>query len=255
MQKSHMAVEPSLIANGQPSVVIEPSKCSFYDPPVSAQPLCAFHPASGYSWSNTSLSYSTPAPLEVVPLVSMQLARPLPSSSAKKPRLLDGLDGINYISKSIAIVDVSRCADYCKWNSLSVHNYVALGARFTFVRRIWPCTFAPFLARTVAESTEARDQSILPASPSLSKRTWCSFCQTPARCHSPSLRQQVMPLPQPSSGGSIFHWIPDLSTNTIPVSVARSGTRGRPPLAFTGLGGNKGAMTSHNSSGKIRRCM
>jgi hypothetical protein len=152
-------------------------------------------------------------------------------------------------------VDVSRCADYCERNSLSVHNYVALGASFSFVRRIWPCTFAPFLARIAAESTAARDQSILPESPSLSKRTSCSFCQTPARCHSPSLRQQVTPLTQPSSGGSIFHWIPDLSTNTIPVSVARSGTRGRPPLALTGSGGNKASMTSHNSSGTIRRCM
>jgi hypothetical protein len=47
------------------------------------------------------------------------------------------------------------------------------------------------LARTLIESTLARDQSIPPSQPSWSNTTWCSRCHTPARCQSRSRRQQV----------------------------------------------------------------
>ncbi len=203
MQESFVNVEPSLIANSQSAVVVEPSQGTLNHPPVLAQPLSALHTSSGYSRSDAPLSECFSTPCKVVPFISMQLGRPFPSTSAKLPSLLDGLDSINHISESVGVVDVGGCTDYGEGNSLPVDHKMALRARFSFIRRIRAGCIAPFLARTVAESTAARDQSILPASPNLSKRTWCNFSHTPASCQSRSLRQHVMPLPQPISGGSI----------------------------------------------------
>jgi hypothetical protein len=58
-----------------------------------------------------------------------------------------------------------------------------------------------------------------------------------------------MPLPQPISAGRYSQGIPVFSTNRIPVSAARSDTRGRPPFGFGGSGGISGAIRAHNASG------
>ncbi len=78
---------------------------------------------------------------------------------------------------------------------------------------------------------------------------WWSRSQTPAACQSRRRRQQVTPEPQPISWGSISQGMPDFSTKMMPVSAARSGTRGRPPLGLGGSGGNRGSTIAHNSSG------
>src|SRR5690242_9112873 len=106
------------------------------------------------------------------------------------------------------------------------------------------------LARTLTLSTAARDQSSRSCWASRSSTTRCSCCHTPACCHSRSRRQHVTPEPHPSSWGSSFQLIPLLSTNTIPASAARSGTRGRPVrprLTRTGRG-IRGCTSSHSSS-------
>jgi hypothetical protein len=75
-----------------------------------------------------------------------------------------------------------------------------------------------------------------------------SRSQTPSACQSRNRRQQVMPDPQPSSGGSISQGMPLLRTKTIPVRQARSGTLGRPPLGFGFSFGSSGSTIVHNSS-------
>src|SRR5690606_12068172 len=83
-----------------------------------------------------------------------------------------------------------------------------------------------------------------------SSTTRCKRGHTPASCHCRSRRQQVTPDLHPSSWGRSFQMIPLLSTNTIPASAARSGTRGRPVrprLVLRGFGSN-GSTSSHSSS-------
>ncbi len=108
--------------------------------------------------------------------------------------------------------------------------------------------FAP-LDRTLIESTLARLQSIWCALSNRANRIWCKRSQTPAPCQSRNRRQQVMPLPQPISRGSISQGMPLLSTNRIPVKAARSSTGGRPrlpgPDRWTG---NSGAMIARRAS-------
>jgi hypothetical protein len=125
---------------------------------------------------------------------------------------------------------------------------MALAARFATIRRIRPGFLAPLLAGAKALSTLARLQSILSASPKRSNSAWCRRVHTPAFCQSRRRRQQVTPLPQPSSWGSISQGMPLLSTKRMPVKAARSGTRGRPPFGLGGSGGNSGAMLSHRAS-------
>jgi excisionase family DNA binding protein len=84
------------------------------------------------------------------------------------------------------------------------------------------------------------------------RSAWAAeYCGSPhavLACHSSKRRQQVMALPQPISWGSISHGMPDLSTNRMPVSAARSGTRGRPPLGLGGSSGSSGSIVSQSSS-------
>ncbi len=131
---------------------------------------------------------------------------------------------------------------------MGVDHKMALRARFAAIRRIRPGLSAPFLAGMLALSRLALDQSILSASPSRSSSTRCSLSHTAASCQSRSLLQQVMPLPQPISAGSISQGMPLLRTKIIPDRAALSGTLGLPPLGFGGCGGNKGSMISHSSS-------
>jgi hypothetical protein len=91
-------------------------------------------------------------------------------------------------------------------------------------------------------------QSIVSASPSLSSRISQTFSHTPARCQSRSRRQQVIPQPHPSSWGKYSQGQPVRATNRMPVSAARSGTRGRPPLGLGLCGGSKDSISNHNSS-------
>jgi hypothetical protein len=108
--------------------------------------------------------------------------------------------------------------------------------------------FTP-LAGTVSESRLARDQSILSASPRRLSNALCSLRHTPFFCHSRNLRQQVTPLPQPISWGSISQGRPLRSTKMSPARAARPGPRGRPPFGLGGSAGNSGSTISHSSSG------
>ncbi len=248
MEKSLVNVQPTLITDNQPLELVEPGERALYNPPVPAQPFTTFYATPSYPRSNAPRLQSSSASRVIVPLISMQLARPLPSSSAQHSPLLYGLDSVHYISESVGVVHVSRSADYRERYSSGFDHNMALRRRFALICGVRPCTLPPFLAATVALSTEARDQSILPASPSLSSSTWCRRSHTPASCQSLRRRQQVEPLPQPISGGRYDHGKPVLSTNIMPVSAARLDTRGRPPFGLGGSGGKSGSITSHSSS-------
>lgn len=99
-----------------------------------------------------------------------------------------------------------------------------------------------------APSTQARLQSIRPASRNRRKNSRCKRSHTPAFCQSRSLRQHVTPEPHPICGGSIPHAMPERRTNKMPLSAARFGTAGRPPFGFGGVGGSSGSMIDHSSS-------
>ena len=130
-----------------------------------------------------------------------------------------------------------------------VDEEVVLGARAAPVDRARTRFGAPFFACTWLESTIALDHSISPAARKRVSSSVCSLSHTPACCHSSRRRQHVHPDPYPSSGGRCIHGIPVCSTNRIPESASRSGSRRRPGYRERrSIFGNSGSTSSHNSS-------
>ena len=169
--------------------------------------------------------------------------------SRSASRTLNRLDRVQKLLENHRIVDIGGGADHTDRDARPLdHNNMALRARLSLICRIRSGSLSPLLAGTLAESREARFQSICFASPRRSKRTRCSFSHTPASCHSRKRRQQVTPLPQPISWDSISQGMPLFSTKTMPVRAARSSIRGLPPSGLGGSSGNSGSTISQSSS-------
>jgi hypothetical protein len=258
-----MNVISPLITNSQTPEAVEPGQRTLYHPSVATQPLfdtfscqlCLdrFGLSPLGSAGDASLDplapQVVPTPLAVISFVSMQLVGSL-ARSASTPFDLDRLDTLKDRLKHHVVVDIGSGEPDGKGYAYSVDHNMALRARFALIRRVGSGRLAPLFAATVDESIEARDQSMVPASPSLSSSAWCTPCHTPPSCQSRRRRQHVIPLPQPISWGSISQGIPVLSTKMMPVSAARLDMRGRPPLGLgpNGSGGRSGSITSHSSS-------
>ena len=136
-----------------------------------------------------------------------------------------------------------------QWNALGIGAKMMFAARFAAVGRVWPRLKPPKTARTLLESTTARDQSIWSATWSRRNNSRWSFSHTPAFCQSRSRRQQVMPLPQSSSNGRSRQAMPVLSTKRMPVSAARSEMGLRPGNLLRRVRvGSKGWTIVHNES-------
>ena len=240
-----MDLSQPLIPDLQTPIPVEPTMCAFHYPAMSPQLLARFYTLARYSWRDSSFAQFAPLLARVIRLVGMQLSGPLARAAS---RSLDRADRINSLLKHFDVVNVGSRQSYRERDALGFDHNMALRALFAAIRRILPSFRAPFCAGTAEESSEARDQSMRSASPSLSSSIWCSFFHTPASCHCLSLRQQVIPEPQPISGGRYSQGNPVESTNRMPRSTSRFGMRGRPPLGRGGSGGNKGSMTAHSSS-------
>ena len=239
-------VGSSLVADEEAAETGEPGEGSLDHPAVPAEALAGVEAASGDAGDDAALVTGPAAAWKIVGLVSVQLAR---SSAGPTPALADRRHRVEHRLQHSAVVDVGRGQDNGEGNAAGIDEQVALAARPAAIGRVRAGAFAPLFAGTLAASSEHRRQSIALARPSRSSRTRCSRAQTPACCQSRTRRQQVMPEPQPISRGSISQGRPDRSTNRMPVSTARSGSRGRPPFGRGGGGGNKGSSSAHKASG------
>ncbi len=239
-----MNVRAPLIPNLQTSKTSQPRQGSFDHPPMSPEPFARFDAPAGNPREDPALAQGLTQTREVVGFVGVQFSRPstrMSDLSANGPDCIDGR------GQQAHVMHICRRLDYRQRDALSIDHNMALRARFAAVHRVRPGVFAPPGAGTLAESSEARSQSIWPAALSRLSNSWCNRSQTPAFCQSRKRRQQVMPEPQPISWGSISQGMPLLSTNKMPVSAARLSTRGRPPFGFSGSGGSKGSIIAHSS--------
>jgi hypothetical protein len=242
----------ALITNPKPAELGPPSMGPFHHPTMSSKALFRLDPLARDAGADATFPARTAAPGIVVAFVGMQLVR---TESGPTSGSGNGRNAIQQIVQNFGVMNVGGRQEHGQRNALSIDEKMVFRARFAFVRRVRAGFFAPFFAATVAESTAARLQSISPARPNFSKNTQCRRRQTPASCHSLSRRQQVIPLPQPISLGSISQGMPLRRTNRMPVRAARSDTRGRPPFGFGFSGGNKGATCSHSLSSSMGRIL
>ncbi len=243
-----MQISPPLIADRQPAEAIEPGEGPFHHPAMATQPLVRVDAASGNPWLDAPLPTGSTTARIIVPFVRMQLGRASPRATPSAVRGVDRRDGVERRLQQLRVMDVSGREDHGEGDASGIDHKMALRARFAPVRRIRAGRFAPPFAATLAESSDARDQSSFSASARRWSRVWWRRSQTPAYCQSRSRRQQVIPLPHPSSCGNSSQLIPLLSTNKMPVNTARSLMRGRPPRGFGRSAGRSGSTTAHSSS-------
>lgn len=243
-----MDVRTALVADLQPSEAVQPRVRALDDPAMTAEPLLRLNPLAGDPRRDPSLAQHRLVLPRLVPLIRVQLGRAFAWTSS---RPFDGFDGIHGLLKHRGVVDVGRCQLDRERDSLFIDNKMPLRSLFAAIRWILPGFFAPLGEGTVEASIAALVQSMRSASPSRSKKNLWRWSQTPAFCQSRRRRQHVIPEPQPICGGSISQGMPVMSTNKMPVSTARSGIGGRPPLGRGFRGGSNGSMAVHNSSETI----
>ena len=243
-----MKIGPPLIADRQSTKTREPGQRSLDHPAMPSEPLARVDAAAGDAREDAALAAGGTTTWIIVSLVGVQLGRAAARPTPPSPRLTDRRNGIQGHFQHPRVMDVGRREPHRERDAVGIDHQMALRARFATIRRIRAGRFAPLLAGTLAESSAARDQSSLSASASRCSRVWWRRSHTPTCCQSRSRRQQVIPLPHPSSCGSISQVIPLLSTNKMPVNTARSLTRGRPPLGLGRSWGSSGSTTAHSSS-------
>lgn len=240
-----MDIGATFVADGQPPEAIEPGQGAFHHPAMATQALAGVDALPGNADPDVPLGECAATARNVVGLVGMQLVR---AFAAVAVGLRDGGNGIKHLLKDRRLVLVGWGRELGQRPPAPFGQNMPFGARFAAVSGVGTDEVAPLLAGMLAQSSEARLQSIWPTAPSRSSKVRCSASQTPASCQSRSRRQQVIPEPHPISWGSSSQGMPLLSTKMMPVKQARSGTRGRPPWGLGGSGGSSGATIAHNSS-------
>jgi hypothetical protein len=246
-----MQISPSLVAHRESSEAIEPGQRPLDDPPVPSEAFARVDAATGDPREDATRTAGGTTAREVVAFVRMQLVRAMAWPTSCTARLADRRDRVQGGFQPPRVMHVGRRERHGEGDPLAVDHQMALRPRFcpfAAIRRIRPGVLAPLLAATLAESSDARDQSSLSASARRWSNSWCRRSHTPVSCQSRRRRQHVIPLPHPISCGSSFQPMPLLSTKMIPVSAARSETRGRPPLGLGASGGSSGSTTAHRSS-------
>lgn len=240
-----MDIGSFLITDSQPAGLMEPTDCSLHHPAVFAKSAAVGRPAFGDDRFNSPHPKENAVHQRVIGPVRQQFLR-----FRKWPAGL-AFDGWNRLHQSHHlgdIVPVGPRESNGKRNAARIRDDMVFGAFLAPVRGVGACFGPPKTARKEPLSTTALEKSILSAERRRSRSRLCTLLHTPASCQSRSLRQHVIPDPQPISWGRYSHGIPVLSTNKIPVKTSRFGTGGRPPLGLGGGFGSSGSINSHSSS-------
>jgi hypothetical protein len=239
-------VGAAFVTNAQAAELVQPTQRAFDHPASFTQTTAVRGAATGQLVGDAALLQPAMVSRTAVGTIALYRNGSLPRATDFAPH---GGNGRYEWLQLAAVMHVSCRQLDAQRQSLGLGANMMLAARFAAIRRVGSRLTPPKTARTLLESTTARDQSIRSVACKRRSSSWWSFCQTPAFCQSRKRRQQVMPLPHPNSCGRSCHAMPLLSTNKIPVNAARSGTRGRPAnLARRFFFGSSGWMIAHNES-------
>ncbi len=235
------------VSNSQTTKPMQPSDGALHDPAGLAQAATVRGPAPCDLGLDTQGQERRTMRVGIISAVSLHQ---LGLSPWGAPLASNGRDGLNQGQQLGHVVAIGFGQNDRERNALRVGKEVMLRAGTTAIGWVRSGFFPAPRARMEELSATAREKSMRSAWRSFDSSTWCRRFHTPVRCQALSRRQQVTPEPQPISRGNIFQGMPERSTNTIPVSAARSPTRGRPrPLLGRFLRrGSNGSIILHNSS-------
>jgi hypothetical protein len=150
---------------------------------VKQMPEAGAPAETGDAWGDTALSQRTPQGSGIARLVAVQLGWTLPRTSWSSPRADDRrycIDEGGQLGRAVAIGGGTPDGE---GDAMAIDDHVVLGPRLAAVDRIRTRLLAPCLARTLSESTLARDQSMVTWSPSQFKSRSRNFSDTPLPAH------------------------------------------------------------------------
>ena len=238
----------SFVADSEAAKPMQPGDGAFHDPAGFSQAATVFGIASGNLRLNAARLEGCSMRVRIVAAIGLDEV----GFALRTPRFArDRGNGLDQRQQLRDVVAVGFGQNDRERNAFRVSEDVVLGAGTTAIGWVRSRFFPAPRARIEELSATAREKSIRSAPRRFDSSTWCNRSHTLARCHASSRRQQVLPDPQPISLGSICHGIPERSTNTIPVSAARSETPCDRPgfLLRRRLGrGRSGSIMFHNSS-------
>lgn len=243
-------VVTAFVAGAKASELMQPRERAFDDPTKEAQTAAVSRMAFAEHRFDASFAEFLPMRLGVITPVALNF---LGAATRPAPFPTDRRDRVDQRQQLGEIVSMRAAQQAGQRDAAGIGDQMVLAAAFAAIRGIRSGLRPPKTARTDAESTTARDQSISSAACKRASRICRTRSHTPAASQSRSRRQQVMPLPQPISCGRSSQAMPVLSTNRIPVRARRCpigflpGYRNRRGFG----GGSTGSMTSHNASSKI----
>src|SRR6266550_7498986 len=155
-----------IITQFQMTILMQPTLCTFDDPAVNVQATAVRRVALGQQRARTSGPELPSVRLGIVAAISLHPIKPM----TRTPTFAsDARHRVHQRQQLGHIVAVGLREDERHDRaSVAVHEQVVFGAALAPIDRIWACFFPPCSARIDAESTTARDQSILSAALSLS---------------------------------------------------------------------------------------
>lgn len=233
----------------QSAIIAEPAERAFDDVASLAQATAMFALAptvGSQKRSNAPLNHLVNEPADPIRSVPLQYLGFASWSSASSSH---GGNLIEQRQSALGVGLIGRPGFNRQRHSPGIGDYVPFAPFFRAVGGIGAGVSPPKTARTDALSTTARESRSEPRFPKRRNSRRCNSGQTFAWVHCRSRRQQVTPLPQPISAGSMFQGKPLLRMKIIPIRQARSETAGRPPLADAVCWGNKGSISVHRHLG------
>lgn len=240
----------TFVAHAQSSELVQPTVGALDDPAINSQTAAVRNPAFGQKRLDPAPPQRLPMRFRVVRAVGIGTVR----AALGGPTFAgDWRNGVDHRQQLGDVVRIGRRDFGCQRDSVSIGDDVVFRAGFAAIRGIRAGLVPPKTARTDVESIADRDQSIWSAARKRDNTARWILFHTPCCCHAANRRQQVIPLPQPSSCGKSSQAMPVFSTNKMPVSTARSSSGLRPGYRLRRRfgGGKSGSIISHNSSSKI----
>ena len=245
-------IQATFVSHAKPAKLMEPADGALHNPPQGAQSATMFRIALCDEGADAAFGQFGFVWFGVIRAIAKDEMGTLTGTallSAHRRNCVDEWNELGYI------VAVSAGDGEGKWDSLAIGDEVVLAPGFAAIRWIGACLLPPKTARTLEESTTARDQSIRSALFKWANSASNTDCHTPNFCQSRNRRQHVIPHPQPISCGRYSQGMPVRNTNRMPVSASRLATAGRPLLLGGLSAGRSGSIRVHNSSGRISRAI
>ena len=156
-----MDVDAAFVSDGEPSEAVDPCEASFDDPSMATEFLRGVLASAGDARLDIPARAGIAAVSVIVGFVGVQLAWPAARAAGFAG---DGGNGVDQLLERHAVVDISTGQQKCERDALCIRREVAFYARPASICWINPRRIAPFLAAMEEESTQARFQSMRPAS-------------------------------------------------------------------------------------------